>query len=99
MCFHTLLVYSIREINHAILLKKFSSAIKLGIEQRDAAIKSGGIGATTLLFRKGRFMMPSTNIDSLRKEPQIHKLLIEELNPKDDDVVIITSSDEDGFQL
>ena len=44
-------------------------------------------------------MMHSTDIDSLRKEPQIHKLLIEELNPKDDDVVIITSSDEDGFQL
>jgi len=84
------------KFNHAILLKKFSSAIKLGIEQRDAAIKAGGIGATTLLFGKGKFMMPSTNIDSLRKEPQIHKLLIEELNPKDDDVVIIASSDEDG---
>ena len=80
-------------------MKKFSSAIKLGIEQRDAAIKSGGIGATTLLFGKGKFMMHSTNTDSLRKERQIHKLLIEELNPKGDDVVIIKSSDEDGFQL
>src|SRR5215469_12410818 len=84
------------KFNHAILLKKLSSAIKLGIEQRDAAIKAGGIGATTLLFRKGKFMMPSTNIDSLRKDPQIHKLLIEELNPKDDDVEIIAGSDEDG---
>lgn len=40
-------------------------------------------------------MMPLTNMDSLRKEPQIHRLLIEELNPKDDDVVIIASSDKD----
>ena len=40
--------------------------------------------------------MSSTNMDSLKKEPKIHKLLIEELNPKDDDVVIIASSDEDG---
>jgi hypothetical protein len=82
--------------NYAILLKQLSLAIKLGIEQRDAAIKVGGIGATTLLFRKGKFMMPTINIDSLRKEPQIHKLLIEELSPEDDDVVIIASSDKDG---
>ena len=83
------------KFNYAILLKHLSTAIKLGIEQRDSAIKVGGIGATTLLFRKGKFMMPLTNMDSLRKEPQIHRLLIEELNPKDDDVVIIASSDKD----
>ncbi|MFY9795662.1 MAG: DUF4443 domain-containing protein [Candidatus Nitrosopolaris sp.] len=83
------------KFNYAILLKQLSTAIKLGLEQRDAAIKVGGIGATTLLFRKGKFMMPLTNMDSLRKEPQIHRLLIEELNPKDDDVVIIASSNKD----
>ena len=83
------------EFNYAILLKKLGSAINIGIEQRDAAIKVGGIGATTLLFRKGKFMMPTANIDSLRKEPQIHRLLIEELNPKDGDVVIIASSEKD----
>ena len=83
------------EFNYAILLKKLGSAINIGIEQRDAAIKVGGIGATTLLFRKGIFMMPTANIDSLRKEPQIHRLLIEELSPKDGDVVIIASSDKD----
>jgi uncharacterized protein DUF4443/transcription factor-like protein len=83
------------EFNYAILLKKLGSAINIGIEQRDAAIKVGGIGATTLLFRKGKFMMPTANIDSLRKEPQIHRLLIEELSPKDGDVVIIASSDKD----
>jgi hypothetical protein len=83
------------EFNYAILLKKLGSAINIGIEQRDAAIKVGGIGATTLLFTKGKFMMPTANIDSLRKEPQIHRLLIEELNPKDGDVVIVASSDKD----
>jgi hypothetical protein len=83
------------EFNYTILLKKLGSAINIGIEQRDAAIKVGGIGATTLLFRKGKFMMPTANIDSLRKEPQIHRLLIEELNPKDGDVVIIASSEKD----
>ena len=83
------------EFNYTILLKKLGSAINIGIEQRDAAIKVGGIGATTLLFRKGKFMTPTANIDSLRKEPQIYRLLIEELNPKDGDVVIIASSEKD----
>lgn len=83
------------KFNYAILLKKLGNAINIGIEQRDAAIKVGGVGATTLLFRKGKFMMPTANIDSLRKEPQIHRLLIEELNPKDGDVVIIASSEKD----
>jgi hypothetical protein len=87
---------AIGKFNHAILLRALGYAIRLGIEQRDAVIKAGGIGATTLLFRKGKFVMPSSHIDSLRKEPKIHKLLIEELNPEHDDVVIIASSDEDG---
>jgi len=83
------------KFNYAILLKQLSVAIKLGIEQRDAAIKVGGIGATTLFFRRGKFVIPVTNIDSLKKEPQVHRLLIKELNPKDGDVVIIASSDRD----
>jgi hypothetical protein len=67
----------------------------LGIEQRDAAIKVGGVGATTLIFRKGKFVIPVTNLDSLKKESQVHRLLIKELSPQDGDVVIITSSDRD----
>jgi hypothetical protein len=82
------------KFNYAILLKQLSFAIKSGIEQRDAAIKMGGMGATTLLFRREKFMMPTTNYDSLKKEPYIHQLLIEKLNPKDGDVIIIGSDDK-----
>ena len=87
---------AVGKFNYAILLKQLSLAIKSGIEQRDAAIKVGGMGATTLLFRKGKFMMPITNYDSLRKEPQVYRLLIEKLSPEDGDVVIIASHDKDG---
>jgi Domain of unknown function (DUF4443)/CggR N-terminal DNA binding domain len=84
------------KFNYAVLLTQLSFAIKSGIEQRDAAIKMGGIGATTLLFRNGKFMMPTANYDSLRKEPGIHSLLIEKLRPEDGDVIIIGSDDKDG---
>jgi hypothetical protein len=82
------------KFNYAILLKQLSFAIKSGIEQSDAAIKMGGIGATTLLFRKGKFIMPTANYDSLKKESDIHSLLIGKLNPEEGDVIIIGSDDK-----
>jgi predicted transcriptional regulator len=81
--------------NYVVLLKQHSFAVKSGIEQRDASIKMGALGATTLLFSKGRFVMPTTNImsDPLKKEPSIYKLLIKKLEPVEGDVIIIGSDD------
>jgi predicted transcriptional regulator len=81
--------------NYVVLLKQFSFAVKSGIEQRDASIKMGAVGATTLLFSKGRFVMPNTNImlDPLKKEPSIYELLVKKLEPVEGDVIIIGSDD------
>ena len=78
-----------------VLLKQFGFAIKSGIEQRDAAIKMGALGATTLLFKDDKFVIPDTNYDSLRKESHIAGLLTEKLNPESGDVIIIGSATED----
>jgi hypothetical protein len=84
------------KFNYAVLLRQFGFSIKTGIEQRDAAIKMGATGATTLLFKHNKFVIPSTNnyYDSLEEEPHIAKLLIEKLQPKDGDVIIIGSAVE-----
>jgi predicted transcriptional regulator len=82
------------KFNYVVLLKQHSHAIKSGVEQRDAAIKIGAKGATTLLFKQNKFVMPSnTNYDSLQKEPKISKLLIKTLNPEEGDAIIIGSDD------
>lgn len=83
------------KFNHAVLLKSLSYVVKSGIEQRDAAIRMDATGATTLLYKDKKLVMP-TNIhqDSLRKEPAIRKLLIEKLKPEQEDVIIIGSSDD-----
>lgn len=82
------------KFNYVVLLKQHSHAIKSGVEQRDAAIKIGAKGATTLLFKQNKFVMPSnTNYDSLQKEPKISKLLIRTLNPEEGDAIIIGSND------
>ena len=83
------------KFNYAVLLKQHSHAIKSGIEQRDATIKIGAKGATTLLFKDTKFMMPSnnTNYDSLQNEPHISRLLKRTLNPEEGDAIIIGSDD------
>ena len=81
------------KFNYGVLLKQFSFAIKSGVEQRDSAIKMGALGATTMLFKDGKFVMPDTNYDSLKKEPYIYSLLIEKLKPEDKDIIIIGSDD------
>jgi hypothetical protein len=84
------------KFNYAVLLKHFNFAIKSGIEQRDAAIKMGAKGATTLLYKGGRFVMPSTEgtFDPLYTEPEIRKLLIDRLQPIEDGDAIIIGSDD-----
>ena len=83
------------KFNHVVLLKQFGFAIKSGIEQRDAAIKMGATGATTLLFKDDKFVIPGTaKYDSLADEPRIAKFLVKKLKPEDGDVIIIGSTTE-----
>jgi len=85
------------QFNYVILLRKYGFAIKSGIEQRDAAIKMGALGATTLLYNNNKFIMPgaySNNKDSLQIEPPVASLLIDKLEPGDNDAIIIGSDNQ-----
>ncbi|MFL6402319.1 MAG: DUF4443 domain-containing protein [Nitrososphaeraceae archaeon] len=83
------------KFNYVILLKNYSFAVRSGIEQRDAAIKMGALGATTLLYKDYKFVMPSAyNEDSLQKESDIANLLIDKLKPKENDVIIVGSDNK-----
>ena len=79
--------------NYAVLVREFGFAVGLGIEQRDAAIKVGATGATTLLFKDNKFVMPTSNNDSLKKEREVRRMLVEKLDPREDDAIIIGSAD------
>ncbi|HEX5519072.1 MAG TPA: DUF4443 domain-containing protein [Candidatus Nitrosocosmicus sp.] len=90
------------KFNYAVLLKQSSFAIKSGLEQRDSAIKVGALGATTLLYKDHKFIMPrtfstlTTTDDLIQKEESyISELLICKLQPRDGDVVIIGSDNKE----
>jgi hypothetical protein len=81
------------KFNYAVLIKDIAFNVKSGIEQRDAAIKLGAVGATTLIFKNGSLLMPGTREDLLRNNRKIHSLILKKLKPEDNDVVIIGSSE------
>lgn len=80
------------KFNHAVLLKNMAYNIKSGIEQRDAAIKAGAVGATTLICKNERLVLPGTGEDLMRNDQKIHLLIMEKLAPEQNDVIIIGSS-------
>jgi hypothetical protein len=82
---------TVGKFNYAVLVKNIANSIRSGIEQRDIAIKSGAIGATTLIFKDGKFLVPKTNFNALEEESKIQKVLVRNLGPNDDDVIIIGS--------
>src|ERR671915_1243691 len=87
---------ALSRFNYAVLVREFGFAVGLGIEQRDAAIKMGASGATTLLFKENKFVMPASSDDSLKREREVRRMIVEQLNPREGDVIIIGSADNNG---
>ena len=86
---------TLAKFNYSVLMKNLGNIIGSGIEQRDAAIRLGARGATTLIFDGKNFLIPGTDYDTLSKEPVIKKLLLKRLRPEINDVIIIGSDDHD----
>jgi hypothetical protein len=80
--------------NHAILVKNFANLLGNGMQQRDYAILYGASGATTLEYTKNKFVFLGESVDCLSDEPEIKKTLVESLHPENNDVIIISSSDD-----
>lgn len=78
--------------NVAVLVRGVADSVKAGLEQRDAAIKVGAQGATTLICSNGRLSMPLTNEDVFRELPKVREMIISKLTPKEADIVVIGSA-------
>ena len=85
---------TIGAFNMAILIKGSAGFVRSGLEQRDAAIKIGAQGTTTLVFNNGRLSMPSTSEDVFRNLPKMRDALISQLKPQENDIIVIGSADD-----
>jgi DNA-binding MarR family transcriptional regulator len=75
--------------NHAVLVRGASAKVGLGIEQRDAALIAGALGATTLICEGGGLLIPGT---SEELDPETRRLILARLSPGEGDTIIIGSS-------
>jgi len=84
---------SIAMRNVAVLVRNRADKVTLGIEQRDAAIKAGAEGATTIVVKGGKLIVPPDYL--LDKErPEIARGLRKLLAPNEGDIVIVGAAQE-----
>jgi hypothetical protein len=76
-------------VNHAVIVKGAANQVRRGIEQRDAALMAGALGATTLVLVGGRLVMPGMGEEV---DPCVGELVFELLDPEEGDAIIIGSA-------
>lgn len=77
--------------NFGILIKKAAGRVKNGIEQRDAAVRVGAIGAVTLVLKGGKLIMPSVESISA-KWPNLAKQILDTFQLEENDVIVIAGA-------
>jgi hypothetical protein len=81
------------DFNHAFLVRDCGQKVRSGIDQRDAAIIAGAKNALVIVYRNGHLRIESVS-ECLEKDyPQAASQIINELDPKENDVVIVAGAD------
>jgi len=79
--------------NTAILVRGVSHLVDSGIEERDASVRAGALGAVTLLFKEGTLSIPGLSEDAQKEFPLIADELLKNLDPKEGDVILVVAAD------
>lgn len=75
-----------------ILIRGGAISVKTGLEQRDAAIREGATGATSLILKSGKFVILGGSRDCEQDFPSLlWEKLRTNLRPVDGDLIIICS--------
>jgi len=87
--------------NFGILVRNGRHKVNNGIEQRDAAVRTGAIGAVTILFKDGRLYVPPMNEVAAKDWKETAQRILDIFKPKQSDAVVICGAEsiqkaEDG---
>ena len=81
--------FSLAEYTVAVLIKKCGDKVRIGMQQRDAAIMAGAEGATTLVVKDEKIILPGVSDNVAKDYPVAYRQIVELLKPEHDDVVIV----------
>jgi predicted transcriptional regulator len=84
--------------NCIVLVKGAGESVMSGMEQRDEAIRIGRTGATTMIVKDGKLIMPGfgSDVDMEKQYPEDAKKIKELFNPEEGDVIVVGS--ENSYQ-
>jgi len=86
---------SLDNASTAVLIKKSAHSVRQGIQERDAAVRSGATGACTILMKHGRLVMPQGSGEwKMDLDDPFAQELVNLFHPQNDDVIIIASAPE-----
>jgi predicted transcriptional regulator len=80
---------TVGSFNIGVLVRDSAKAVGSGMEQRDTAIKSGALGATTLIFSSNKLSLPTGEENLCESMPELHDKLVTQFKPKENDVIIV----------
>jgi predicted transcriptional regulator len=84
---------SLAACNVAIQIRGEADKVRAGIEQRDAAVIAGAIGAITFVFRGEKLSLPSLSENIAQTHPIAFRQINEHFYLKENDVVVVGSAD------
>ncbi len=83
----------IGEFTQAVLVKNAAEAVGNGLKQRDAGIRAGSLGCTTLVIKDGKvFLPPDWSIDE--NNPDLAKAIYDMKIVEEGDAIIIGGADD-----
>ena len=80
--------------NVAVLVKDRGDRVKNGLEQRDAAVTIGAKGATTLVVKDKKLVVPMVSKDLEKDFPLAFKEITNLKGIEENDVIVIGSADD-----
>jgi len=84
---------TLADCNVAVQIRRGGDKVRAGLEQRDAAIIAGAKGATTMVFRGDKLVIPTISEDVARNFPVVFRQITALLRLKENDAVVIGSAD------
>jgi len=84
---------ALADCNVAVQIRDGGERVRTGVEQRDAAVMIGAKGATTLVFKGKKLVMPNMSDDVCRDFPIVFRQIMTFLNLKENDAIVIGSAD------
>jgi len=84
---------ALADYNVAVQIRSGGDRVRTGVEQRDAAVIAGAKGATTLVFKDRKLIVPNISLDVRHDFPIAHRQLMMLLRLRENDAVVIGSAD------